>query len=125
MVTCRIKETLESCEDYIANLPAETPEFCQVDVQYGYTVVNTGDKCESINKVIPTVNESDLPNIAPADWNFCPDQTRVLYGEKFEDLCALAGEEIGFELALNDVEEEAKGAYYVFPIPNVITAPPT
>jgi hypothetical protein len=117
LVTCRIKLTGESCEDYMSTLFAEIPSYCEIDVVYDYTVVNIGEKCEPINSVVATMNQDQATNIPVTNWNFCPGDRRTLEDERKVDLCDMAGEEAEFKLALNDDEEEADGAGYTFPIP--------
>jgi hypothetical protein len=123
-VTCTIQGTEESCEDYMANVSTET-QSCPIDVVYTYTVENIGNKCELINSVVATIddaNELSIPasNWPELNWNFCPGQTVALDDNRDqEDLCAMAGDEIDFKLALNDEDGFPGKTLFEYPLPGV------
>jgi hypothetical protein len=99
-------------------------ESCEVSVVYGYTVENIGNKCEPITSVVATIDKTKDSRIPVSDWQFCPGQTKALTDERDqEDLCAMAGNEIGFELALNNDDGFLGEALYVVPTPATITPP--
>jgi hypothetical protein len=128
-VTCTINNTDESCEEYMSNVPTDT-ESCKVDVVYGYKVENIGSKCESITSVDATIDATEelaIPasNWPVPNWNFCPGDTADLRDERDqEDLCDMAGKEIGVNVALNDNDGSPGEASFLFSTPNTITLPP-
>ena len=132
-IVCTIHATGESCEDYI-----KRGDVCDVDVAYTYMTSNIGTKCEHIvnaKSLIITSFSSDandipLDGFTDSELLFCPGQKLEINQVIEQNLCdevgrGLAGEEVDFELTLNNIQDKTKAGFIRFPIPNTLTAPPT
>jgi hypothetical protein len=118
-IRCEILATGQSCEDYMANVPIEKAS-CPIDVVYTYTVENIGGQCEPITSVVATINFDKTSSISAPDWEFCAEEIVDLRDERInEDLCDMAGDEIDFKLALNEVDGFPGKTSYEYPRPGV------
>lgn len=123
-ITCIIKETGESCEDYLENIPPSTNDGCEVDVEYQFKVKNTGEVCEKIESVVATVDGTQEENIPVMDWLFCPEDVVSLVDRRTENLCNYEGQEIDFKVELNDKPGNPGESFFSFPERNGATSPP-
>ena len=102
-----------------------TPEACNVDVTYGYEVKNIAEKCEIIVNITATIDEEQISNLPVDDWTFCPEDVVIMREIRSENLCNLAGSEVGAKLTLNEVEGSPGESFIAFPDANAVTNSPT
>ena len=114
-IECVIKNTGQSCGDYLQQLPAQNSNTCNIVIEYIYTVANIGQTCEAINEVIATSDVNVKKTLGVSEWNFCPGDTIKVRDERYVNLCNMAGDEFGFELSLNGVDGVPGGGYLALP----------
>ena len=131
-IGCTIDATGEDCEDYIMRRGE-----CDVDVAYMYKASNIGTKCEHITNAKSLIttsfssdsNDISLDGFTDSELLFCPGQELEITQVIEQNLCdevgvGLAGEEVDFELSLNNIPGNTKAGFIKFPLPNTLTAPP-
>jgi hypothetical protein len=115
-----MQETGKSCEEYMSDLPTEI-ESCKVAVEYGYTVENIGGLCRQITAVVATIDDTHASSKPVSNWNFCPEDIETISDKRDqEDLCDMAGDDIKFDLALNDEDGSPGDTIYTFPLPGAL-----
>ena len=131
-VKCEIETTGEACQEYIGRLSsALTPNECNNDVLYTYIGENIGTKCEKILFIESTIYSNDMTRVLEVPltfWTeskklFCPGESVTIVQLASEDLCAVAGTEVGIGSKINGEQDESKFGFIAFPIRNQIPTP--
>ena len=130
-VKCEIEATGESCQDYIQNISSTSNE-CSKNVLYTYIGENIGTKCKEIVSIESTMMTSDVTTVSQIPltfWTesmklFCPGESVTIVQPVFENLCALAGTDVGIILKINGEKDDSKFGFIEFPISNQITSSP-
>ena len=124
-VTCSIQGTSQSCADYMANLPEQTQETCNVNVVYDYTVQNIGDKCVKINSGQTKIDGISTSLLSVQKFSFCPQEKAILQDTRMQNLCDYSNQEIGFEITLNGKQGAPGESSIQFPTANTIPLVPS
>ena len=131
LVKCELQSNGNEFQTYIGQLGSIST--CNVDVSYKFVATNSGTKCEYINSIDVTIYGNDVVGPVPINldyWSeldryFCPGETLNISLDMEENLCELAGNELGFELMINNETDPSKIGFISFPIESSLTYPPT
>lgn len=124
-ISCVIDGTNQSCGDYVSTLSSSTPEACHLDVAYRYEVTNIGEICEIIVNATAIIDDEQVISLPVDDWTFCPEDVVILKEIRNENLCDMAGNEVGVKLTLNEVDGSPGESFIAFPDRNSVTSAPT
>jgi len=118
IVKCIIDDTspVQTCEDYVATIEANTRDECIQDVTFQYKYILTGESCYTITSLQSSLDGRNfvtgydkyhsLDDFSCDDNKFCKGDEVLVDDKRTVDFCANADRTVHFIGTINDVKAE-------------------